>query len=272
MRSAQVSERLSFPGPRGGGLPRRGALGVPRSCAPRSADVPLAISNNKVISKPGDEPRIPKVSFWSSLQSAWSAGDLRLLQEDNRLARGRPRRRRGFSAQLRQPAELLVFPRLRRLGAPRGSRIDLGGSRRRPLRSRGHLRGSCGGPRGPRGGRRGSRGRPRRRRGFSAELRQPAELLVFPRLGRLGAPRGSRVDLGGPRRRPLRSRGDLGGPRGVLAGRGGVAGGPEGAQGAVEVAVPSCVSLLICLCLRSWGGSGRRGGRGSISEGPEGVP
>eukprot|EP00665_Eupelagonemidae_sp_cell47_P016852 gene16852-biopygen350 len=29
MRSAQISERLSFPGPLAGGLPRRGALGVP---------------------------------------------------------------------------------------------------------------------------------------------------------------------------------------------------------------------------------------------------
>ena len=58
---------------------------------------------------------------------------------------------------------------------------------------------------------------------------------------------------------------------GVLAGRGGVAGGPEGAQGAVEVSVPSCVSLLNCLYFPGRGGFGRHGGRGSISVDPEGV-
>eukprot|EP00665_Eupelagonemidae_sp_cell47_P014941 gene14941-biopygen6235 len=67
--------------------------------------------------------------------------------------------------------------------------------------------------------------------------------------GRLGAPRGSRLDPGGSRRRPLGSLGGLRGPRG----------GPKGAQGAVELFTRRCVSLPYCLCFVGWAARGATG-------------
>eukprot|EP00665_Eupelagonemidae_sp_cell47_P014351 gene14351-biopygen6187 len=57
-----------------------------------------------------------------------------------------------------------------------------------------------------------------------------------------GAPRGSRLDPGGSRRRPLGSLGARRGPRG----------GPKGAQGAVELFTRRCVGLPYCLCFAGW--------------------